>query len=96
MKASLTNEAVTTNEGAKTQIADQFLTGFRSRDWALWRSIMLPGIWLTGIECHAQSPRIRFVDVSEKAALQILLRMREMNFIPKREKQFRLLNNSLP
>jgi len=50
MKALLTNEAVTTNESAKTQIAEQFLTGFRSRDWIVWRSIMLPGIWLTGIE----------------------------------------------
>jgi hypothetical protein len=96
MKASLTNEAVTTNEGAKTQIADQFLTGFRSRDWALWKSIMLPGVWLTGIECRARSPRIRVRRGLRGAALQILLRMREMNFIPKREKQFRRLNNSLP
>jgi hypothetical protein len=39
-----------TDEIAKTQIAEQFLTGFRSRDWALWKSIMLPGVWLTGIE----------------------------------------------
>jgi hypothetical protein len=59
MKASLTNEAVTTNEGAKTQIADQFLTGFRSRDWALWRSIMLPGIWLTGYRVVPHLPGIR-------------------------------------
>jgi hypothetical protein len=32
MKVALTNEAVTTNESAKTRIAEQFLIGFRSRE----------------------------------------------------------------
>jgi hypothetical protein len=71
MKASLTNEAVTTNESAKTQIAERFLTGFRSRDWGLWNAIMLPGIWLTSIESSrpisqdsgsASSPRSRITN----------------------------------
>jgi hypothetical protein len=75
-----------TDEIAKTQIAERFLTKFRSRDWALWKSIMLPGVWLTGIESSrptsqdSGSPRYR------AATLQILLRMGEMNFIPRREK----------
>ena len=39
MKGPLTNEAGMTDEMAKTQIPEQFLTGFRSRDWILRRCI---------------------------------------------------------
>jgi len=44
VKAPVANEAGMTNESAKTQVAEQFLTGFRSRDWALWKSIMQAGV----------------------------------------------------